>query len=194
MSNGRCYQHGGASLVGAASATAKTLEHSQFLPARMKKRYEESLEDPQLLTLKREVAVIRTRLTELLQRVDERGLGRDTAVQLDKAYKDLRVGMAAQDKAMTERAFLELGGLIQEAQQDYAIWNTINQQIGLLERTTAAERKRLVEAEYVVKVEEVMNFVGAVVGIIQDTVKDRQQITIIQNRVNKMLEADYKEK
>jgi hypothetical protein len=52
-------------------------------------------------------------------------------------------------------------------------------------------RRPLAEQEYMVKLDEVMNFVAAVAGILRETIKDRVTIMVITGRVHKLLEANY---
>jgi hypothetical protein len=190
MSNGRCRIHGGASLRGAQHPNAKTLEHSKYLPERLAARYDQLEHDVDLLTLRREIKLIRTRLSELLQRIDEEP-GSGSIDKIEDGYLALKAAMAAQDRLATERAWSDLGASIRAAKTDFAVWNDINQTISLLTRTTESERKRLVEAEYMVKMDEVMNFVAAVAGIVRETIKDRETINTITGRIQRLLEANY---
>src|SRR4051794_17890811 len=62
----RCRAHGGASLRGAASATFKTGRRGRFLPRRLRERYEQALDDPTMLELRDEIALVDARLSDLL--------------------------------------------------------------------------------------------------------------------------------
>jgi hypothetical protein len=190
MPNGRCRIHGGASLRGAQHPNAKTLAYSKYLPDRLAARYAEMEQDPDLLTLVREVALVRTRLTELIGYLDE-GLGTGALERIEDAFTALRQAMAAQDKAATEAAWGDLGVAIAAAKGDFALWDDIYLAINILTRTSESERKRLVEAEYMVKLDSVMNFVGAVAGILRETIKDRETIMVIQAKVQRLLEVKY---
>lgn len=184
----KCYHHGGASLKGIAHPNAKTLEHSKFLPARLASRYEEMRADQDLLTLKREVALVRTRLTELLGRIDEGG-GSGAVKQSARAFRDLRIAMAAQDKSATEKAFSELSEGIARLEKEVAVWDDINSTIGILTRVSESERKREMDADYVIKVESALTVMGVLVDIVRDVVTDKAQRMQIQQRIQKVIEA-----
>jgi hypothetical protein len=188
MSNGRCRIHGGTTPHGFALPQTKTGEHSRYLPTRLAERYEEMLSDPELLTLWREVALLRTRLAELLGKLDDGG-GR--VAHIRGAYTALCQAMAAQDRQAAEAAFDDLDRAINAAHSEYVIWEKINKTIRLLTRTTEAERRRLVKAEYVVTMDEAMIFVAALAGIIKAVIKDRETIAIIQGRVQQLVEEHY---
>src|SRR3954452_17185048 len=70
MPNGRCRMHGGKSLAGAASPAFKTGRHSTYLPVRLLAGYQEAERDPELLALRDEIALIDSRLADVLSRVD----------------------------------------------------------------------------------------------------------------------------
>jgi hypothetical protein len=178
-------------LRGAQHPNAKTLEYSKYLPERLGARYNDMGADPQLLTLNREVALIRTRLSELLQRIDD-GLGSGALERIDRAYTALGRATGAGHKIAENANYIELGESIHAAKADFAVWADIYQTINLLIRTTESERKRLLEAEYMVRMDEVMNFVAAVAGIIRETIQDRETITVITGGVQKLLEANYR--
>lgn len=188
MANGRCRKHGGKSLGGIASATAKTLEHSKFLPPRLGPRYDEMRADQDLLTLKREVALVRTRLTELLGKIDEGG-GSSAVKQSVRAFRELRNAMAAQDKLATEKAFGELSDGLARLEKEVAVWDDINSQIGILTRVSESERKREMDADYVIKIDSALTVMGVLVDIVRDVVTDKQQQMQIQQRIQKVIEA-----
>jgi hypothetical protein len=68
-----CYYHGGPSLKGTAHPNFKDGHTSKYLPARLQATYEEMMADPDILTLRREVGIIRTRLAELQGKLDAGG-------------------------------------------------------------------------------------------------------------------------
>src|SRR3972149_6206199 len=75
MTNGRCHIHGGKSPSGVASPHFKTGRYSKDMPLHLAARYQQAVHDPQLLSLRDDVAVCESRISELLQRVstgDER--------------------------------------------------------------------------------------------------------------------------
>ena len=61
-----CYHHGGKSLVGPAVNTYRSGRHSRYLPVRMAAKYQEAEHDPELLSLRDEIALVDARLADLL--------------------------------------------------------------------------------------------------------------------------------
>ena len=54
--------HGARIPIGAASATFKHSRYSKYLPARLLKRFQEALDDEQLLEIRDEIAVVDARI------------------------------------------------------------------------------------------------------------------------------------
>ena len=68
MVNGRCNLHGGKTPIGAALPQFKTGRYSKYLPARLAERYHEAERDPELLSLRSELALVQARLAELISK------------------------------------------------------------------------------------------------------------------------------
>lgn len=77
MSNGRCRNHGGASLVGPASPSFKHGRYSVLLKdiKGIGEHYTRALADPDLLNLADNIALVDARLTQLLEQVARGGRG-----------------------------------------------------------------------------------------------------------------------
>lgn len=71
MPNGRCTRHGGQSLSGMAAPGWRGRGMSRVLPERLLDHYHEALNDPDLLSLRTEIALQRALLTDLLDRLRE---------------------------------------------------------------------------------------------------------------------------
>lgn len=71
MKNGRCRIHGGKSLSGAASGTFKHGRFSTCAPAKLASKIEQGLSDPELLSLRDDVALQDAFILERLEKVKE---------------------------------------------------------------------------------------------------------------------------
>lgn len=71
MPNGKCYRHGGATPIGPANANFIHGRHSKMLKdvKGLGAHYDRALEDPDLLRLDAEIALIDARLLSLLEKV-----------------------------------------------------------------------------------------------------------------------------
>lgn len=66
---GRCRLHGGASLVGRNSPTWKHGRWSKYLPEALAAKFQEGLDDPELMKLRQDTALIDAALTDFADRV-----------------------------------------------------------------------------------------------------------------------------
>jgi hypothetical protein len=63
----RCRLHGGKSLKSFAHPSFKAGKHSKFLPQQLRRDYEATLQDPELLSLRDAIALTEARVVDLLQ-------------------------------------------------------------------------------------------------------------------------------
>src|SRR5687768_8325822 len=107
----KCKFHGGASLVGIASPTFKTGRYSKHLPTRLAARYAEALNDPQLLELRDEIALVGTRQSELLSHLDS-GLALQRWKDAQAAHSDMLAAIRNKDSAAMQVAISDLGAAL----------------------------------------------------------------------------------
>jgi hypothetical protein len=118
----RCRLHGGKTLVGTASANFRSGRYSRYLPGRLQERYEQAEADPELLSLKSEVALVDARLADLLSRVDTGESGQRWA-DLRRAYRAFIRARQAGDGETAALAKVE--SVIESAIQDHTAWAEI---------------------------------------------------------------------
>jgi hypothetical protein len=69
----RCRLHGGKSLKSIAHPSFKTGKHSKFLPQQLRRDYDATLHDPELLSLRDAIALTEARVVDLVQRLGGEG-------------------------------------------------------------------------------------------------------------------------
>lgn len=181
-----CAMHGGKSLAGIASPTLKTGRHSRYLPVRLTERYQEALADDALLELNAEIALLDTRLSDLLGRVDT-GESGATWQAATKTYETFKQAWRTNDTIAMIDAMYKLDLLLGDAATDYAAWSEIQ---GVLQQRRAlveSERKRRVDMQQMIDAKQAMLLVGAVVGIIKARVSDRSTLAAISADINGLL-------
>jgi len=181
--------HGGKSLAGIASPTFKDGRYSRFLPARLGPRYQEARADGELLALREDIALTDARLSDLLSRVDtgeSGGLWRSLMAARDELLacrqaSDIKGQMAALNLIME---------LITQDHADYRAWGEVAAVLDQRRRLVESERKRLVEMQQMISSERMMVLLGAVVGVIQEHVRDRATLAGITTGIQKLITAD----
>ncbi|MBK8035311.1 MAG: hypothetical protein IPK17_38565 [Chloroflexi bacterium] len=178
--------HGGKTPTGIASPHFKTGRHSKHLPARMLERYEEALSDGELLALNAEIALLDARIADLLARVDtgESGAAWTAA---GKAYHDLKNAMGKIDIPAAQDAMQQLETALGDGSTDYTAWNEIQMLVQQRRTLVETERKRVLEMEQMITVEQGMILIGTLLGIIKARVRDPAVLAAIQTDVNGVL-------
>lgn len=181
-----CTVHGGLTPGGIASPNFKTGRYSKYLPDRLSSRYEQAVNDPQLLELNHEIALMDSRLSDLLARIDTGETGQLWS-DVTKAWVELTEAIRRQDKVKQQKTAVQLDALIKKGNDDYQAWNEIQDTIEQRRRLVESERKRLVEAQQYVTAVQAMTLIGNVLAIIKDNVTDRQTLQAISTGINQLV-------
>lgn len=179
--------HGGATPKGIASPAFKTGRYSRYLPERLMERYQEALHDEDLLNLRHEVALVDTRIADLLEQVERGDLGARW-LELESHYETLTLATQKKDLGAGAAAFEQIGALITNGANDYLVWVQISSMLEQRRRLTDSERKRLVDMQQMITSEQAMTLVAALTDIVRKRVTDRDILAAIQNDLTRLLD------
>jgi len=174
-----CKWHGGNSPRGIASPKWKDGRHSKYMPSRLLDRYREAASDGELLELRSEIALLDTRLSDLLTRVDH-GESGSTWRKVRDAYNELRTGFITKDNDKVNDAFTSLDELIRRGVSDYAGWNEVQLIIEQRRKLVETERRRLVDMQQMISTEEAVNIYQALALAVKENVPDNRTLSRIQ--------------
>lgn len=182
----RCRMHGGKSLKGIAHPNFKTGRWSSSIPERMAERYSVLLDDPAMLDITHEIALTDTRISELLQRV---GTGESKGLwqQARKSNDDIQKAIHNENYGAVLIATAQLDRLIGEGLTDYEAWSEIHTLIDQRRKLAESERKRRIEAEQMLTIDQAMSFTTAVLNLIRSSVDDPATRMKIQSGINDLL-------
>lgn len=171
LGKNRCRLHGGKSLSGPAHPAFKTGDYSKSIPTRLMASYQASLKDPKILHQKKETALLKARIDDLLQRVDDG--------ESQSLIRELRSIGARVDAARKRRDQNEMGRLmdllwkrIREGDEDYKMWERIEASIARRARIVESERKRQLEQKQIITMDEYVNELGRIADVIARVVPD----------------------
>ncbi len=165
MPNGRCHVHGGKSPGGPLTAGGR---HSKFLPIRLAARFEEARRDPELISLSAEVALIDTRLGEVLDRLDTTESSAAWA-KLAAARQKEKAAASLADQAAASR---QLDDLIEAGLTDTASWQEIAALIEQRRKCAESEVKRLAARDQFITAKEANVLMAAIIHIVTQHVPD----------------------
>jgi len=165
--------------------------YSKKLPERLRERYEESLSDSELLSLRHELALCDSRLEDLLGRVDSGESGATWVHAQKTLYAFLKEFYS--DGEHVGLRLDELKQAIQKGLDDYAAWGEIQALLEQRRKIVESEQKRLVALQQVITVEKAMLLFGAITDVIKRNVTDRHQLAAISHELAGLLEKQRKE-
>ena len=180
-----CHKHGGASLGGIGSASWKTGRYSKYLPTGLHDRYEAEVNDPELLALNDEIALARSRLSSLLEKIgsmpDSGSTWRDLRKTLKQFEKAQRLASnldgIERERKMREVAqiFEDLRSAINRGAAEWAAWGEVISLTDQVRKLTDSEQKRRVAGEYILQMHDVMALFDYIVKLISDVVSDPRE-------------------
>jgi hypothetical protein len=191
MPNGRCRMHGGKSLRGMAHPNAKHLRYAKDMPARLSGRYQEALDDPELLSTRHEIALVEARLNDLLTRADT-GEAKILWEKARKLNQDIQKAIHNENYGATLVHAAELDFIIGSGLTDYEAWYQIQALIEQRRKLSESEQKRLVAAQQMITSEQAMTFVAAIVDSVRRNVTDRNVLNAIQIDIAALMNVQSK--
>ena len=181
LDNGRCKLHGGKSLKMTEHPSFKTGKYSRYIPERLLEKYKMAESDDILLTLKSEINLIDTRLLELVEKVGK-SKGRREYKELIKLFDSFVFHKRNGNSKDQEVALAKLEVFLAEEQSDMEIWDEITNHVELRRKLVESERKRMLEAEQYLTVEQVMVLIGALTDIVVNEVEDEDTVNRIAKK------------
>jgi hypothetical protein len=169
----RCIKCGSATKNrGIASARFKDGSNSRYLPKRMIADYEEAIADPNLISLRSDIAVVRARTNDLLKRVDS---GEAGAIwrSLQDTYQDFKIARSAADPVKMQESLEMLGTLIDKGAADSRIWFEVITTIEQGRKLIDSELKRLQALQVYVDSNAVLTMLTAIAIQLKDIIENR---------------------
>lgn len=184
----RCRLHGGKSLIGAKSPRAQTLKYSIAVPSRMLQKYEEAQRDPDLISMRDEIAILQVRLNELLQRVDTSESG-VLWLKAQEYYDELKAAMQRKDFVDAVKWVSILGKALNKGTADHLVWSEIATITEQMRKIKDSERKRLTDMKQMWSAEQAMAFVGYITASIKKHVKDPSVLAAISQDISSFISS-----
>jgi hypothetical protein len=186
MPNGRCRLHGGKTPSGPASPHWRDGRRSKVLPKRLLAAYQASLADPHKLELDDEIALLDTRLMDLLGRIDN-GESGQLWTALRQAWRDYEAARKAKDTVALTQAITTVGELITRGHMDAAAWSEARQIVQERRRVVESERKYLIESQQVVAVDQAWGLMALLIDAVRMHVRDDDTLRKITEEYSRLM-------
>jgi hypothetical protein len=186
MENGRCRDHGGATPSGQDHGAFKHGKYSKDLPANIKSRYEEVREDETLTNLREEVALIETRVHEVLSALD----AKDSAElwqDIEREFHQFRSAHQAGDQQEASKHLRAVTGLIEEGASQQSKWREIGELVERKRKLVESERKREKALQAYVPLERFSILITAIDEIIRRNVNDDEVMRDIAREIKQTI-------
>jgi flagellar motility protein MotE (MotC chaperone) len=193
MKNGMCRIHGGKSIAGGVSNpnfTGTNNSHRMrevIADPQLLANYVEILNDPELLNLSSEIALMRAHSIQLIQRITTNGESAQRWERATDAYN--RLVKATRDKARARQAqaLRDLQIVFTERETDRVLWEEVHDTMRTLDRLVKAENKRRSQMHAMMSTEQTVGMIARLVGIIQEVVTDEATVRKIHKEFRSLI-------
>lgn len=185
----RCYSHGGASLKGALAPNYKHGRYSKFMKLQLAQRFMETTEDPELLSLRDDVALVTERISQLLERVQSGESGAAWR-QLRRYWADFRRFRTAGNVAKMQEMLELMSEPLEQGFADHAAWEELGLQLDRRARLAEQEQRRLEKMQATLTVEEAMGLLGTVLDVLKRHVTDQSILDAIGADLEQLVTLD----
>jgi hypothetical protein len=172
----RCKLHGGKSLAGAEHPNFVHGKYSIALKgSRLLDHFTAARNDPTLISLRDDVALMQARTTELLERLSA-GDGGGSVKDIGKWFLEFKAAHAARDAKGQIESLTHLDAAIDAATRTEALWDDIKDTVDRKRALSAAEVQRAFKAHQVMTANQAGVLVGLIVESIRRNVTDPEAL------------------
>lgn len=167
----KCRMHGGFSPRGVAAANFQGRGYSKDIPMGLVQAYERAENDPDLMSMRSEVALIQMRIAELVRSL---GTGENGSLWQDtqESYAAFKHAMSIRDDAAAGEALERMGTLIERGMGTWETWQELQRTIDLKTQVAAREWKRMVDLRQTLTVEDAYFIINSIALSVTRHVKD----------------------
>ena len=156
--------------------------YAETLPERMKETFITEVNDPELLSLRRDIGLLEARREDLIKRVNN-GESGQLWHQLRHHLRQMTEAKRDGDERNVQFHFGQIARLITQGHQDYMAWNDV---LGIIEakrRLSESERKRLMDMQlYVLRDEiytSIQNYAESLLAAVKRNVENPEVLKAI---------------
>lgn len=176
--NGRCYGHGGRAQTGAANgqhsngdSAARLRRHGRYdpyLPERLLERFEAAETDPDILSVRGEMALMTVRIQDVIDRLDQ-GESGELWSRLREMTAQYR---AEQDLSVKAQILADIFQAIYRGAEEYLGWQEVQRLAESRRRLSETEQKRMVQLRQYMTAEQAMYLTSSLADIVVRNVTD----------------------
>lgn len=165
----RCRIHGGKSLGGVAAGKYKHGRYSRYLPTDLRKQYEESKHDPELVSHQPDLRLMDVHLQNLLTQLDSTK-NIELFLKARKAWAVYEAAEKAEDDLAAVGALATVGQCFSEGIDSNSLWEEIQTTVDLRRKLCIAEARRIQASQTTMSSEQVMALIEFIVDVLRTSV------------------------
>ncbi len=185
-SNSRCRMHGGPTPGGISSPHFVTGASSKHLPTRLIGKYQEALEDPTLMGLMTDIAMVETRINDLHEQLDQGGAGK-IMVEVNDAMESFQYASQDNDRKAMRESWRRLEDAVKRGKGEASVWGELFDMRDQKRKLVLAESKRLQTMDQMVKVTQVNLLVSALLDAVRQHVTDRKILAKVSESFTRIM-------
>jgi hypothetical protein len=175
MSNKRCRLHGGKSLKGIAAPNYQGKGFSKYIPVGLLDTYQEFVNAPDKLVLDEQIAIVDTYMAQLLE-----SLGDYSSPELWEQLQEQVIEYHKATNTEQDNLLRYIFATIEAGASYVSKWDTLHKAIEQRRKLVTDERKRRIEAEQMIDVQQAMIVIAGLLDSVRQNVKERDVLNTIQ--------------
>jgi len=175
----KCRYHGGKTPKGLASANFKTGRYSKHLPTGLLDAYQDTVNDPELLSVRGDIHLIDVLLLSKLKNLDT-GESAQHWIAIVKHIIEARKALRSEDYGELAKRLDEMEALADQRRLHYATEQEIVVQVEQRRKLVETEQGMSLKKERAITAEQAMLLVSAMLDSVKRNVIDPTALTAIQ--------------
>lgn len=165
--NHRCRNHGGQSLRGVASPSWEGKGRSQYLPDALGDRMDDFMKDPNIASVREDLALADVRLSMKLEQMETAETG-ERWEKLEEKVDVLSDALTEGDTDTASAALSEIQEIVKEGAEAEESWDEVFDIMEQKRKLAETENKRIKASSNTLTVEEASMLVDVMVSLMQD--------------------------
>lgn len=167
----RCKLHGGNRVRGPEAPAYRHGKYSHCVPQQLEVNYQAMLKDPEILSLKEDIALQRAHMLHALQQIDFKEVGVHFQ-QLGKHMKTLKTAIRQGKVADLNAAIASIESILEDEGRNRDLWADVQANEELIRKLVETEHRRMVDNQYMMTVEQGMGLVAGLASIVRRHITD----------------------
>lgn len=180
----RCRIHGGVAPVGIAASNYRHGKYSNALTGRTASKFAERMADKNLLSLLEDIALIETKIEELLEGIN---VDATTWQDLGAAVTQLSNHLSSGDLQKARNAVDAIGDMVRRGTDDQSRWRDVILLLREHRSAVESERKSQTEESKIIRIDEMLVIQRRILEIVNENVRDHDTMVKITEGFRRLL-------